>query len=239
VPATLEDALASATRLGPFFTISSPAVRDPDVNWWSLDELPASVLTQQLAATSGFLRTDDTESRTLASILHLGAAAALCSPLLAIAALYGYVPALKPANLDLGYPERGPLRVSLSALPTAPPAPALLPELAAQFVTIALDGLLAPFTAALTALEPVPEQTLAGNAFSALAAAARLIEPPDAGRRARALADLVASRSPLLKDAGDLHWQQPGGGHDYFRRRNCCLFYRIPGAGTCGDCILD
>ena len=23
-----------------------------------------------------------------------------------------------------------------------------------------------------------------------------------------------------------------------FRRRSCCLFYRIPGGGTCGDCVL-
>jgi len=22
-------------------------------------------------------------------------------------------------------------------------------------------------------------------------------------------------------------------------RRSCCLFYRLPGAGTCGDCVLD
>ena len=23
-----------------------------------------------------------------------------------------------------------------------------------------------------------------------------------------------------------------------FRRRSCCLLYRVPGAGLCGDCIL-
>jgi ferric iron reductase protein FhuF len=23
-----------------------------------------------------------------------------------------------------------------------------------------------------------------------------------------------------------------------FRRRSCCLFYRLPGGGTCGDCPL-
>ncbi len=23
-----------------------------------------------------------------------------------------------------------------------------------------------------------------------------------------------------------------------FRRRNCCLFYLVPGAGYCGDCVL-
>lgn len=24
-----------------------------------------------------------------------------------------------------------------------------------------------------------------------------------------------------------------------FRRTSCCLFYRMPGAGVCGDCVLD
>jgi hypothetical protein len=239
VPATLDDALASAAQLGPFFTIAPLRSRDAEQAWWPLDALPADVLTRQLAATSGFLGTGDSrdESRTLGSILHLGAAAALCSPLLAVAAQHGFVPALTAANVDVGYPPVGPLRVSLNAAPT-PVQPARLPELADQLIAVALDGLLEPFTARLTAIEPLPEQTLAGNAFSSLAAAARLIEPAAAGRRARVLVDLMSRRSPLLTGAGDLHWQQLGG-HEYFRRRNCCLFYRIPGAGTCGDCILD
>jgi hypothetical protein len=237
VPVTLDDALASAGQLGPFFTVIPFGARDTDQPWWPLSELPASALNRQLTATAGFLGSQ--EPRTLGSILHLGAAAALCSPMLAIAALHGCVPALTAEHVDVGYPPVGPLRVSLNA--TLPPAiePALLPELAEQLVTFALDGLLQPFTAALTEVEPIPEQTLAGNAFSALAAAARLIGPAEAGQRARALVDLMARRSPLLAGAGELHWQQPGGGHDYFRRRNCCLFYRIPGAGTCGDCVLD
>ena len=24
-----------------------------------------------------------------------------------------------------------------------------------------------------------------------------------------------------------------------FARRTCCLFYRVPGGGTCGDCVLN
>jgi hypothetical protein len=240
VPATLDDALTSAAQLGPFFTITPWADRDPEQTWWPLNALPTHALTAQLEATSGFLGIDDQgEGRTVGSILHLGAAAALCSPLLAVAALQGFVPALTAAQVDVGYPAIGPLRVSLNGNAPSSMKPALLPELADQLIAVALDGLLGPFTAALTTIESVPEQTLAGNAFSALAAAARLIEPPEAGRRARALVDLVARRSPLLKGAGDLHWQQTGSAHEYFRRRNCCLFYRIPGAGTCGDCVLD
>jgi hypothetical protein len=237
VPATIDEALASAAQLGPFFTIEPHATRDLEQTWWPLADLPEAVLEKQLQVTSAFL--GSSERRTVSSILHLGAAAALCSPLLAVAALHGFVPAVDAAQVDVGYPARGPLRVSLNTPATPVESQALLPELAVGLIVNALDGLLAPFTTALTAIEPIPEQTRAGNAFSALAAAARLIEPAAAGRRARAIVDLAAGRSALLTGAGDLHWQQSGGGHDYFRRRNCCLFYRIPGAGTCGDCVLD
>jgi hypothetical protein len=240
VPRSVADSLLAAAELGPFFTIAPVATREPTLTWHPLSALHTptgrEVLAAQLAVTSTVLGTE--ERRTVASILQLGAAAALCSPLLAVAAIEGYVPQLTPENLDFCYPARGPLQLALNAIPPPHTKAALLPELADQFIAVALDGLLAPFTAALTAVEQLPEQTLAGNAFSSLAAAARLIAPADAGQRARVLVDLVARRAPLLAGAGDLHWQQPGG-HEYFRRRNCCLFYRIPGGGTCGDCVLD
>ncbi|WP_250213408.1 (2Fe-2S)-binding protein [Acrocarpospora catenulata] len=27
-------------------------------------------------------------------------------------------------------------------------------------------------------------------------------------------------------------------GEPFFVRRSCCLYYRVPGGGTCGDCVL-
>lgn len=240
MPPTVSESLLRAAELGPFFTVHPATGGNASQRWLSLTALQNAegreALHAQLEITATLLGTD--ERRTVGAILQLGAAAALCSPLLAVAALAGYVPALTAADLLFSYPTRGPLQLALNATPPAPSKQAGLPQLAEQFISMALDGLLAPFTEALTQLVPLPEQTLAGNAFSSLAAAARLITPVAAGRRARALVDLVARRSPLLSGAGDLHWQQPEG-HDYFRRRNCCLFYRIPGAGTCGDCILD
>jgi ferric iron reductase protein FhuF len=245
VPPSVADSLLAASELGPFFTIARAAARDASQRWRPLAQLGTAdgreVLAAQLTVTGALLGTE--ERRTIASILQLGAAAALCSPLLAVAALEGYVPALTPENVDFCYPTRGPMQLMLNDTVPASTKADLLPELADQLISVALNGLLAPFTEALTAVERLPEQTLAGNAFSSLAAAARLIEPWAAGRRARALVDLMARRSPLLAGAGDLHWQQPGDDphsrREYFRRRNCCLFYRIPGAGTCGDCILD
>ena len=36
-----------------------------------------------------------------------------------------------------------------------------------------------------------------------------------------------------LSDTGTL-----GPDGEGFRRRSCCLYYRVPGGGLCGDCVL-
>jgi hypothetical protein len=59
-----------------------------------------------------------------------------------------------------------------------------------------------------------------GNVASALAGAARMLGAP---------APAVAA--PLVADAGA--WTA-----GTFRRASCCLFYRVPGGGLCGDCVL-
>ena len=146
---------------------------------------------------------------------------------------------MRPEHLLFGFAANGPLQLALATLPSDAPA-ALLPVLAGELMDIALDGLLAAFTRALTETVAVPEKTLQGNVFSALAAAARLVTPAAAGARARALVDLVSRRQPPLSGAGTLNWRATAAPDPraYFRRRNCCLFYRIPGGGICGDCIL-
>jgi ferric iron reductase protein FhuF len=50
--------------------------------------------------------------------------------------------------------------------------------------------------------------------------------------RADAVLDALLGSGPL---AGTGRRREDGS----FVRRSCCLFYRLPGAGTCGDCILD
>ncbi|WP_203881128.1 (2Fe-2S)-binding protein [Planotetraspora kaengkrachanensis] len=43
-----------------------------------------------------------------------------------------------------------------------------------------------------------------------------------------------------LLDTGDLRDTGVVMGPDLqFRRRSCCLYYRVPGARRCGDCSLD
>ncbi|HEX4018077.1 MAG TPA: (2Fe-2S)-binding protein [Frankiaceae bacterium] len=234
-------ALREAAALGPFFTLALPGEAAAEADWHPFTQLgaPAGValLADQISRLGEFLATD--EERAVASILHLGAASAICAPLLATAALAGTIPSLEPGQLRFGFQGNGPLRLALDSLP--PDAPrALLPALADALIGVVLDGLLASFTIALTKAVAVPENTLQGNVFSALAAAARLVTPASAGARARALADLVSRRYLPLHDAGTLDWRAVDSPdpQSYFRRRNCCLFYRVSGGGICGDCIL-
>jgi ferric iron reductase protein FhuF len=234
-------ALREAAALGPFFTMALPGEAASTVEWHPFRQLgePTGValLSDQISRLGAFLATD--EERAVASILHLGTASAICAPLLATAALAATIPALPAEHLRFGFEGNGPIRLALSRLPPGTP-PALLPALADGLIEVALDGLLSSFTEALTAAVAVPPNTLRGNVFSALAAAARLITPAAAGARARALVDLVARRYLPLQDAGTLDWRAVDAPDPqaYFRRRNCCLFYRVPGGGICGDCLL-
>jgi ferric iron reductase protein FhuF len=233
-----ERQLRDAARLGPFFTVRLPGAARGDLAWHRFEVLsePAGValLAERISELSRLLGTD--QRRPVASILHLGAASAICAPLLATAAIAGSIPPLQQGRLRFGFEANGPLQLALDDCPPDGP-PGLLPHLADQLIDVALSGLLAPFTRALTETAGVPANTLRGNVFSALAAAARLITPAASGVRARALVDLLARRHPPLRGAGTLNWRATEPSM-YFRRRNCCLFYRIPGGGICGDCVL-
>ncbi|HXW45531.1 MAG TPA: (2Fe-2S)-binding protein, partial [Streptosporangiaceae bacterium] len=79
-----------------------------------------------------------------------------------------------------------------------------------------------------------------GNSASAMVAALKVLAMahPEltaaASRLARALLQVPGLRGAgTLADADDAGLQFPG-----FRRRSCCLYYRVPGGGLCGDCCL-
>ncbi|MGN6608865.1 MAG: (2Fe-2S)-binding protein [Jatrophihabitans sp.] len=63
--------------------------------------------------------------------------------------------------------------------------------------------------------------------MSALAGAATVLGDPRADDAVRRLLG-----EGWLAGAGT--WPEGGA----FRRRNCCLLYRVPAAGSCGDCVL-
>ncbi|MET9895982.1 (2Fe-2S)-binding protein [Streptomyces sp. NPDC006465] len=167
------------------------------------------------------------EPRVAASVAQQGLAARFWSIALGAAALCGSLPDLDPELLrwdpDAGVPDD---------LWLAEVRPRPVTDLDA----VVRDGLLVPLSAALRSRHRVSPALLWGNAGSALAGAVRGLDRwalahgrPDVGERARTLAGRLLEHPDL---AGTL---DPGT----LRRRSCCLYYRVPGGGVCGDCCFD
>ncbi|MFI6950068.1 (2Fe-2S)-binding protein [Streptomyces sp. NPDC050422] len=171
------------------------------------------------------------ERRVAASVAHLGLAARLWSIALGPAALTGGFPGLRAE--DLHWDPRLPAPDDLWC-----GGATVLPGSAARIRDVVQYGHLAPLGEAIRRDTPVPARLLWGNAGSALAGAvrpliawARTHDRPDVAARTRALAAELFDH-PDLRDTGAPHG--PG-----FRRRTCCLYYRVPGGGLCGDCVFD
>ncbi|MFM9373627.1 IucA/IucC family C-terminal-domain containing protein [Streptomyces sp. Da 82-17] len=175
------------------------------------------------------------EVRVGASVAQLGLAARLWSVGLGAAALHGRTLDLAPDRLRWDPDGTSPDDLWLDDVRTLPPD-------ATTLAASVLDAHLVPLAAALRRRHRVAEPLLWGNAGSALAGAVRELHgwARRAGRpdvAARAL-DLGAAlfRRPELAGTGSLDL---GSGAPRFRRRSCCLFYRCPGGGLCGDCCFE
>ncbi|MEV6015618.1 MULTISPECIES: (2Fe-2S)-binding protein [unclassified Streptomyces] len=167
------------------------------------------------------------EPRVAASVAQQGLAARFWSIALGSAALCGRLPDLDP-ELLLWDPDAGaPDDLWLGEVRSRP---------AADLDTVVRAGLLVPLSAALRARHRVSPALLWGNAGSALAGTVRQLDRwalvhgrPDVGERGRALAAGLLAHPDL---SGTL---APGT----LRRRSCCLYYRVPGGGVCGDCCFE
>jgi hypothetical protein len=200
----------------PYFALEWPP-RDT-AGWHTLADLTTDrvLLRAKVTATANALNTD--ELRVAASIDHLGTSARIVSPLLRHVHTRGRVPQVSPHGVWWQPARPGPIRLAadLEAAPDAPQA--------------VLDGivrsLLAPLVAAYEVEYAVSPHVLWGNVASALNGARAAIASPGVDRLVR----------DLLR-AGELSGtaaQLPPA----FRRNSCCLLYRLPGRGLCGDCVL-
>jgi hypothetical protein len=147
--------------------------------------------------------------RVVASVTFLGVASRLLAPPL----LNPRYPA--PSQLYWKPVAGGPWPMAC----TAPPSPG-------DFRERIVLGLVAPLLEVFRAEFRLSPKVLWGNVSSALAGAAGQLGDPAVWAK---VADLLTV-APLAGTA-DLHGR-------VLRRRNCCLYYRIPGGGTCGDCVL-
>lgn len=217
------------TALGPFFVVETHVRGELATTPWQ----PMSALVQDdavLAARVEAVRTalaqragtspDDVETRVAASVAHLGLIARLLAPAIGAITL-GYTPASLTLD-DLWWQNKlgGPYPLSITPSPTAE-FPGAGPGVEA-------------ITAAIADAYDVSPRVLWGNIGSAANSAAQQIHTGrgDLILPAHAVADVILS-DPRI-DGGALR------AGPLFRRRSCCLIYRIAGntAAVCGDCIL-
>jgi hypothetical protein len=243
---------ADLAGIGPFFTVGTGA--PPGEGWVPVAGLAHGPLAERIAAVGTALKAGSQEietggqsgtvqpgsgrrsqslAREAASIAFQGVAAQVVAPLFAAVAVHAALPAAEAASALQWRPGgAGPwLWWSAGARVVACRDPAVLGAL--------VTALLSPLVTAARAQVPVAERVLWGNVASSVASARRLVAAarPEAAVRAADVARHLLTTAPLARTATlcgpvppDLGWT--------FHRRSCCLYYRVPGGATCGDCVL-
>ncbi|MGW6920317.1 (2Fe-2S)-binding protein [Streptomyces sp. NPDC054950] len=249
----LDPDLAALRPLGPFFALrtrpggAEPAAAPPtlaraygrpagrEASRSAAPDVHGDPLAFRVRKVTRALRAP--EDRIGASVAQQGLAARLWSVTLGCAVLYGSTPDLAPGLLCWDPDAAAPDDLWLTEVRARPGD-------AATVAATVLDGHLEPLLAALRARHPVAPGLLRGNSGSALAGAARQLDlwarahgRPDVAARARALTAELFTH-PLLADTGTLLTDTGTSAGTAFRRRSCCLYYRVPGGGVCGDCCF-
>lgn len=223
--------LALVATVGGFFALRTEPPREgahiPLARVYGGDTAPLALRIDRVAA-----RLRAPERRVAASVAQLGLAARLWSVALGSAVLTGAVPDLDARSLYWDPRLTSPDDLWLDAGPALPAGPEAVRE-TVQF------GHLEPLAAAVRRDGPVAARLLWGNAGSALAGAVRELTGWAAKAGRPDAAALAATYGAALFDHPDLRttgtWSEDGG----FRRRSCCLYYRCPGGGLCGDCVFN
>jgi hypothetical protein len=240
-------ALAQASAAGPYFTIhpwSSGA------GWRPLGALISDPVAlsgrvghaRSVLARQAGIAPVDVEERVAASTVFLGLASQLVSPMLGAAVAGGVVPRLAVADL-WWRPADGGLW-PLAAGPVEGTGVGQLSsdhELrdAGEALSEGVHDLTAPLAASFGAVFRLSQHVLRGNVASALSGASGMLAaafPRRAGAAGRVTAQVLAAG--WLRGTGQYAQPDPAQPRWFLARRSCCLLYRVPGAGICGDCVL-
>lgn len=225
--------LRSVAQLGEFFAL--PVVDDGA--WQPVSTLLTETAicdytkrTQAAIASSMGVVESAVPLKAAASSVHLSIAARLLSPVVGAAICLAAVPRLTSGTVmwqgdsshrpALGVAQADWMRVSD-------------PHDAAKTIAgTVIRDVLAPLNDTMRSAAALSPQVLWGNVASAANGAVTVLAhtQPAAEQRGRALVAALVATAPLL-DAAEIVGGQ-------FRRRNCCLFYQVPGGGYCGDCVL-
>ncbi|WP_375000733.1 (2Fe-2S)-binding protein [Aeromicrobium sp. CTD01-1L150] len=203
--------------LGDFFALEEA---DAGGDWRPVtDLLTGPELGERVAVTGAALARScgsDVEPRVAASTTSLGLFARLLSP------------AIGAAVLDLPGPMHNGLQWRVAQ---AGPVPLRTAVWGAGSLEAMVSGVVEPLAARFTDEHALAEAIVRGNTASAVMGSVRMV--------VSARADLAPAAervaSSLLDSAFLAGTALPGAP---FVRRSCCLYYRLPGGGYCGDCVL-
>ena len=245
------EALAAAARAGPYFALE-PWTEGTGWRPASLLVTDPAVLADQvtyaravIAGRAGIAAAEVTE-RVAASIVFLGLASRLVSPSLGAAVLGGVVPDLTLDNLWWRPVDGGP--VPLAVRGSGPvtgreigdaPAGRELDDAAVLLSERCVQGMASPVADAFHSLFRLSPLVLRGNIASALAGAAGMLARsfPDQAETSGQLTARILALGPL-RGTGEFVQPDASQPQRFLVRRSCCLYYRVPGGGTCGDCVL-
>lgn len=213
--------LAELCEVSSYFTVGTGPLDD---GWQPLQQLytDAALLDGIIGRVQE--RIDASERRVAVSTFFLGISARLWS--IGLGALAGHRLLLDLAAEQLLFREtEGQIQLHVEH-PVAWQGDDLVPMLA----DMVLGSHLAPLTTALRRLGPISEKLLWGNAASALLSAARTFDRDAKTGPGWQLACRLRSDERLTET---ILFDKYG-----HRRTSCCLYYRTPGGGLCGDCAL-
>lgn len=206
------ESLRRVRGINPFFALDVGRPNDTWLPGTDLLEGPALKATIDAIAT----RYRAEEPRVAASLFFLSYTARLLSPLTA-----ANIPIdVRPENLWWHHDSANGLSVRIDEPRLGPP----------------FAEALEPVVEAIRAVTPVARGLLWGNAMSNIAGAlkmvvrARMLTAEEAEERGERLMS-----APPFEQAGEF-LSFPG--ELGFRRRSCCLYYRVAAGGKCGDCPL-
>ncbi|MFF4099418.1 (2Fe-2S)-binding protein [Streptomyces sp. NPDC001903] len=217
--------LRRLAAVGPFFAV--PYGQEPPGDGFRpLSELYGPRLEPYVAEVGR--RIGSGPGRVAASTAQFGIASRLWSIGIGCAALGGRVPDLSADRVWWRLPGAGSPELWL-------PEPGRGDLPAGALGETVLNNL-AGLDARLRERYGVSPKVLRGNAASGLVGAVRVLMDRVPGAPAVALAaELLAEDGPLGAAGTFIHEEGLGVA---FVRRSCCLYYRVPGGGLCGDCVL-
>ncbi|GIJ60250.1 (2Fe-2S)-binding protein [Virgisporangium aurantiacum] len=259
-------ALEAAATIGPYFAWDE--LPGPTGDWRPLAELDepevlagrVAVVRRALASGTG---PDAVPERVAASVWSLGVFSRLVSAPLAAVAFGADLPAPRRDQVWWRAVDGGPLPVAVAGIGVVATVDADDDAVAEAFGEIVVDGLIGPLLAAFRRRFRLSPKVLRGNVASALGGAVTVLAnagiSANAGAgiganagagtsagisagagardgsgvdRARRIVERLLARPPLAGEATVVRppWR--------LRRANCCLYYRVPGGGYCGDCVL-